>query len=72
MKGNATHTDIDFDVLERLFELLTQAQALVIVADCGGLEALREDLFRAYMQALLRMVAEARTIVGEITAEGAA
>lgn len=72
MTRKSTHTDTDSYRLERLDDLLAQTQALLIVADCDGLQGLREDLHHAYMQALLRSVMDARAVVGEITTEGGA
>lgn len=72
MSGNPMHTDTAFDLLGQLSDLLAQAQALVVVADCDGLQGLRGDLLTAYMVALHNIVVDARAVVEKLTTEAAA
>ena len=61
-----------FDQGERLDALLAQAEALVVVADCDGLD-LRDDLKAGYFRALHSIVAEARAVVRvQLTTEAGA
>ena len=72
MSTPATHTESTFELRERLSGLLAQAEALVVVADCDGMQGLRADLHHAYLLTLHGIVVEARTVVGKLTTEAAA
>ncbi len=72
MSGNATHTESTFELRERLSRLLAQAEALVVVADCDGMQGLRADLHHAYLLTLHGIVVEARAAVVKLTTEAGA
>lgn len=72
MSAPDTHTESAFELFERLSRLLTQAEALVVVADCDGMQGLRADLHHAYLLTLHGIVVDARAVAGKLATEAAA